>query len=202
MTTTISGKGQMLSVPPAQAREPATRASVAKEADTDALPAASTDKVTLGGQIEFSETYASPLKKAPTSAADMQAILDESASKAQAVMDLILPLVQQQGLNLAKVVSGEQKLQVDQATVDKAKAAIADDGEFGVKQVAERILNFVKGVSGGDPAKLAAMRDAVEEGFKQATEMLGGKLPDISERTHTMIKETFDRWESEGAGSD
>ena len=125
-------------------------------------------------------------------------MLEESNRKVKEIINLILPLVEQQGLNLAKVVSGEQKLTADAATIEEAQAAIADDGEFGIKAVAERILNFAKSVIGDDPSKLDAIRAAVEKGFKEATEMLGGALPEISQKTHKAIMAEFDRWQSDG----
>ena len=194
MSITITGKTQAPAAVPVPAREPATRATVAQ----DKPNAAPTDKVTLGAQADDAVTYDKPRGKMPPSAAALNAILEESESKTREIMNLILPLIEQQGLNLSKVISGEQKLTADKATIDKAKATIADDGEFGVQQVADRILNFAKGAIGDDPSKLAAMRAAVEDGFEQAKEMLGGTLPEISERTRTVIMETFDRWASEG----
>mgnify|MGYP007025911960 FL=1 len=51
---------------------------------------------------------------------------------------------------------------------------------------------------GDDPSKLDAIRAAVEKGFKEATEMLGGALPEISQKTHKAIMAEFDRWQSDG----
>lgn len=97
-----------------------------------------------------------------------------------------------------KVISGEQALNADPATIAKAKAAIADDGEFGVQQVAERILSFAKGAIGNDPAKIEAVRAAVQDGFDEAAKIMGGTLPEISEKTHAAIMATFDRWQNVG----
>lgn len=164
----------------------------------------STDKVTLQNQSSASAgqvTYADPRTGAAQAKPDLQSLLEESNRKAQQIIDLIIPLVKQQGLNLAKVVSGEQRLTIDAATIEKAKAAIAEDGEFGVKQVAERILSFAKAAIGSDPSKLEAVRAAVEKGFKQASDILGGTLPEISQKTHTAIMAEFDRWASDGIPS-
>lgn len=184
---------------------PAT--TVARATAQDAKPPAAatqsplptpTDTVTLGAPAQSAPTYADPRNKASMTANDLSAMLESSNRKAQEVIDLILPLVQQQGLNLAKVVSGEQTLSADPATIAKAKAAIADDGEFGVQQVASRILDFAKAAIGDDPAKLDAVRAAVQDGFDQAAKIMGGALPDISEKTYAAIMETFDQWQSEG----
>lgn len=181
----------------------ATSSRTAAPAKDDAN-VTSTDKVTLQNQSSQSAdavTYADPRTNAAQAKPDLQSLLEESNRKAQQIIDLIVPLVKQQGLNLAKVVSGEQRLTIDAATIAKAKAAIADDGEFGVRQVAERILNFAKAAIGNDPAKLEAVRAAVEKGFQQASEVLGGTLPDISQKTHTAIMAEFDRWTKEGIPS-
>lgn len=177
---------------------PSAPASARNASVADTATPVATDKVTLQGQSPEPVTYADPRNGAAQAAPDLASMLEESNRKAQAIIDLIVPLVKQQGLSMAKVVSGEQQLTVDAATIAKAKAAIAEDGEFGVKQVAERILSFAKMAIGGDPSKLDAIRAAVEKGFKEAAEMLGGTLPEISQKTHEVIMAEFDRWQSDG----
>ena len=157
-----------------------------------------TDKVTLGAQVTDTATYPDPRNSIAQTRTDIASMLEESNRKVQEIINLILPLMRQQGLEMSKVISGEQQLTTDAATIEKAKAAIAEDGEFGVRQVAERILNFAKSAIGDDPSKLAAIRAGVEKGFKEATDMLGGTLPDISQKTYAAIMGEFDRWESEG----
>ncbi|MDO8652427.1 MAG: hypothetical protein Q7R66_09580 [Undibacterium sp.] len=159
------------------------------------------DKVSLGSGNDADVTYTDPRLSKTKPAPDLAALLEESNRKAQAIVDLIRPLIEQQGLNLAKVVSGEQKLSVDPKTIAAAKAAIAPDGEFGVQKTAERILSFAKAAIGDDPAKLDKIRAAVEQGFKEAADMLGGTLPEISQQTLTAIQTEFDRWKSDGIPS-
>jgi hypothetical protein len=197
MAISISGNTGNAQLPPTAALN-SSRSTTATAPDADL---SATDKVTLGTQAADAATYVDPRKTATPAPVDLAAMLEESDRQTQAIIDLILPLVQQQGLNLAKVVSGEQQLQADPATIEKARAAIADDGEFGVTQVAERILSFAKTAIGDDPAKLATIRAAVEKGFKEATDILGGTLPDISQKTHTLIMAEFDRWIKEGIPS-
>lgn len=164
----------------------------------DKAAAAQSDKVTLGARSAEQATYAKPRSSAATTGTELGAMLEESNRKAQEIIDLLMGLLEQQGLNVAKVASGEQTLQADPATIEKAKAAIAEDGEFGVKQVAERILSFAQAAIGDDPSKLAAIRAAVEKGFAQAKEILGGALPEISQKTYATVMASFDRWASEG----
>lgn len=152
------------------------------------------ESVSISGQKAEALTYSKP-RAIPESLANM---LEESNRKVQKMLDLILPLIEQQGLIMAKVASGEQQLTVDQTTIDEAKAAISEDGEWGVRKVAERILSFAKFAMNDDPAQMQKIRDAVELGFSQAKEALGGSLPEISQKTYDTIMAEFNRWAKEG----
>lgn len=160
--------------------------------------ASSVDTVSLNSSANIDLTYADPRLAKSAAKTDLAALLEESDRKAQEIVDLIRPLVEQQGLNLAKVVSGEQRLTADPETIAKAKAAIAPDGEFGVQKTAERILSFAKAAIADDPAKLDKIRAAVERGFKEAADILGGTLPEISQQTLKTIQTEFERWKADG----
>lgn len=86
----------------------------------------------------------------------------------------------------------EGKFTVDPATKLQAQADIAEDGYWGVKQTSERILDFAKALTGGDPSKIEDMRAAFEKGYKQAEKTWGGKLPDISRQTYDAVMKGFD----------
>ncbi|MBC3917636.1 hypothetical protein H8L32_09145 [Undibacterium sp. CY18W] len=162
--------------------------------------AADSTKVSLQTGSSDTVVYADPrLNK--TAAPDLQALLEESDRKAQEIVNLIKPLVEQQGLNLSKVVSGEQKISASPETIKAAQTAVADGGEFSVQKTAERILSFAKAAIGDDPAKLDKITAAVEQGFKEASDILGGSLPDISKQTLESIRTEFSRWKSEGIPS-
>lgn len=89
---------------------------------------------------------------------------------------------------------------VDAATKAQAQADIAEDGYWGVAQTSDRILDFAKALTGGDPDKIEEMRAAFEKGFKQATKTWGDELPDISQRTYEATMAKFDKWAEEAAG--
>jgi hypothetical protein len=110
---------------------------------------AAQDKVTLGEQQAQPLTYAAP-SRGTAAPSDLARMLEESDRKAQAVIDLIRPLVEQQGLNMAKVASGERQLSTDPDTIEAAKAAVADDG----RPVEEG------GIPAGDTVSLAAPANA------------------------------------------
>jgi len=130
----------------------------------------------------------------PPSAADLASMLQEANQKAQAVMALITPMIKQQGLSMADIASGRQHLTADPATIAAAQAAIAPDGPLGVRQVSATILNFAKAAIGNDPSKFDVIRAAVEKGFSEAQQALGGVLPAISQQTIQVVRNQFDLW--------
>ena len=162
-----------------------------------AVQDAGQEKVSILGQQSENLTYTKP-RAIPD---NLAAMLDESNQKVQDLLNLIRPLLEQQGLTMAKVIKGEQQISTDQNTIDAAKAAISEDGELGVRKVSERILSFAKFAMGDDPSKMQKIRDAIELGFSQAKDMLGGTLPDISQKTHDTIMAELDRWEKNGIPS-
>lgn len=166
---------------------------------TPATSRASTqDSVTLTEALAPDLTYTDPRNKVETEAPDLEKLLAESDRKVEEFMAYLRPLLEQQGLAIDKVVKGEQKLTVDAATIEKAKADVAEDGEFGVRKTAERILNFAKLGIGNDPAKIETFRAAIQKGFDEAQSILGGVLPEISQQTHQAIMDELDRWAKDG----
>ncbi|MEG2350975.1 MAG: hypothetical protein RSB57_10770 [Hungatella sp.] len=81
----------------------------------------------------------------------------------------------------------------------KATQAISEDGEWGVKAVAGRIMDMAVALSGGDPSKIALLKDAVEKGFEAAGAAWGGKMPSITDQTHEEIGKRFEYWEKNGS---
>lgn len=193
-----------MSISGVSAQSPAAPATAVKkasaEAREEAAPPPVDDKVTLSGQQPSQQeplTYGAPVSNKITQA-ELAKMIEDSDRKAQAVMDLIRPLVEQQGLNLSRIAAGEQKLSVDPATIEAAKAAIADGGEFSVEKTSERILAFARVMIGADPSKMESIRAAVDKGFEQAQDMLGGTLPEISQKTRDAVRTGFDQWEKNG----
>lgn len=83
---------------------------------------------------------------------------------------------------------------VDAATKAQAEADIAEDGYWGVAQTSDRIIDFAKALTGGNPDKIEEMREAFKKGFEQATKTWGDKLPDISQKTYDEVMKKFDEW--------
>ncbi|MGI6404570.1 MAG: hypothetical protein ACOX0K_10280 [Oscillospiraceae bacterium] len=88
-------------------------------------------------------------------------------------------------------------LEIDEATQAQAQQAVSEDGEWGVEQTALRIVEFAKAISGGDPSKIEALREAVKEGFAAAEKVWGDTLPEICYQTLNRVMEEFDQWAAE-----
>jgi hypothetical protein len=80
------------------------------------------------------------------------------------------------------------------ALIAKAKEDIGENGYYGVKQTSQRILDFAKAVTGGDPSKIEAMRKYIQDGFDEVEKMFGGKLPEISYQTLKAVMDGLDEW--------
>ncbi|MBL0708046.1 MAG: hypothetical protein JJW00_03270 [Sulfurimonas sp.] len=76
---------------------------------------------------------------------------------------------------------------------DEASELVSEDGLFGIKQTSQRIADFVINGAGGDEDRFRAGREGMLLGFKQAEEMWGGKLPEISQKTMQATIEMVDK---------
>jgi len=108
---------------------------------------------------------------------------------------LVEKLISKQGKKLEDLLEGKDVLLVDEETRSAAAQAVSEDGEFGVKAVSERIVAFAKAVSGNDKSRICKLKNAIIQGFKEAEKALGGKLPDISQRTYDEVMRQLDEWE-------
>lgn len=82
----------------------------------------------------------------------------------------------------------------------KAAEALTGDGAYSVNSVATRIMTLAKAIAGDDPDKIQKMRDAVDEGFKQAgldfKNATNSDLPQICNDTYTEVMKRFDEWQN------
>ena len=75
---------------------------------------------------------------------------------------------------------------------EEAAELVSDDGFFGIPQTSERIAQFVIHGAAGDEALLREGRKGILQGFKEAEEIWGGKLPDIAYETIEKAVEILD----------
>ncbi|AEX86217.1 hypothetical protein Marpi_1836 [Marinitoga piezophila KA3] len=75
------------------------------------------------------------------------------------------------------------------------KKELEGDGYWSPESVSDRLIEFAKSISGGDKSKIDLLRNAVKEGFQSVRDMLGGKLPEVSEKTYDLVMKKFELWE-------
>jgi hypothetical protein len=76
---------------------------------------------------------------------------------------------------------------------DEAADLVSEDGFFGIDQTSQRIADFVINGANGDESMMRAGRDGMIQGFKEAEDMWGGELPEISQKTMDKALELVDK---------
>lgn len=121
----------------------------------------------------------------------------ELNSKLNDMQNLVSTMFKKQGIAFnnademwKKLASGE--FTADAETISQAKADIAEDGYWGVKNTSERMFDFAKALAGDDPEKMKKMQEAVKKGFDEATKAWGKELPSISKDTLDAVNKLFD----------
>ncbi|MBO4678438.1 MAG: hypothetical protein J5626_02070 [Lachnospiraceae bacterium] len=114
------------------------------------------------------------------------------------LIELVTKLINKQGGVFADAndmwnALREGRVEVDPETRAKAQADIAEDGYWGVNATSDRIIDFAKALTGGDPTKLNDMMEAFKKGYEQAEKTWGGKLPEISQKTYDAVIEKFNK---------
>lgn len=126
----------------------------------------------------------------------------DAANRKQQLINLVNQTLSKQGKTyntLAQLFTDikDGKLAVDPAAIEQAKKDVAEDGYWGVAQTSDRIVEFAKALTGGDPSKADEMIAAVEKGFKEATKAWGEKLPSICSDTVAAAREKLTKWKEE-----
>ena len=158
----------------------------------------------VNGDVIANEAAVYEKSKPEKYAPDMNKIKEmiaETDRATELLRQLVEKLLLKQG-SVAKSVFelfgvGEEfykNLEADDATILKAQQEISEDGYFGVLQTSQRILDFAKALSGGDPSKIDLLEEAFIKGFQMAEEIWGGKLPDISYQTYDAVMQGFAEW--------
>ena len=172
----------------------------AKEVASEKSAVQQFDTLSLGNesQSDFG-TYKVDRKKLN----DLKMDLKNNISSFQ---EMVRSMVEKQGLKYNDVLkalkNGEEPvITIDAKTKAKATEAISENGYWGVNKTSERMLEFAKTLSGGDPSKIETLREAFKQGFEKAKEAFGGELPDISQKTYDKVMEGFDAWAAEGSNA-
>ncbi len=172
-----------------------TRGLNAKNAPLKNRTEIAADKFIFSNNNDKNITYT---KGAVKTNETMIASLKEESEKAYASLRrLVTELLERQGYSAERVKDkGPVAIEIDAAARIEAAELIADDGPLGAEAVSNRIVDFAIAVVGGDKSKMALIKDAIDKGFGQVKNMLGG-LPEVSLRTYDLIMEKLDRREKE-----
>lgn len=148
---------------------------------------------------DLPKTTKSNYKMDTNKLAELKAQFSQQTSSFQA---MIRRMFEQQGIKANQAGNYQDlfdKVVVSSDTQASAAEAISENGYWGVEKTSERILDFAKALAGSDPSKIEMLKSAFSRGFDKAKMMFGGKLPEISQKTHDKVMEGFDSWEKEGA---
>jgi len=160
-------------------------------------------KEEIGAIYEKSDKTEAPSTKKPNTALIEKMKADAEARTAQ-LRSIVEQMMTKQGVAIGTADDMWKFLAKGEFTVSadvkaQAQADIAEDGYWGVEQTSDRIVDFAKALSGGDPDKADEMLEAFKEGFKQATEAWGDELPEISQKTYDAVLEKIEAWKNEVA---
>ncbi len=138
--------------------------------------------------------------KKPTTKVDETTILklkEESEATYNSLRELVRQLLLRQGLKPEDLKRLDQTIEVDETARLEAQALISEGGALSAENVSDRIVAFAKAISGGDKEKFNEIKAAIEEGFRQAEEALGGTLPEVSQKTYKLVMEKLENWLNE-----
>ena len=171
-------------------------------------PAAETEAVKpvekkeeIGAIYEKSEPSKATNTKKPNTALIQKLKADAEARTAQ-LRSIVEQMMTKQGVAIGTADDMWKFLAKGDFTVSadvkaQAEADIAEDGYWGVKQTSDRIVDFAKALSGGDPDKADEMIEAFKKGFEEATKAWGDELPEISQKTYDAVLEKMNAWKNE-----
>lgn len=165
---------------------------------TQAEQVAKVDKMEIGARQEASVTYTKVTNKKLYSS-EIAALQAEANAATENLRKLVEELILKQNKNYkASVGESSQDLMTESgittADIEAAQQAISEDGEFGVKAVSDRLVDFAISISGGDKSKLSELISAIDEGFAAAKKVLGGELPDICRQTYDETMRKLNEW--------
>lgn len=155
------------------------------------------DTVALGSAQTPTALYTKPRAKG-LNATEIDALKAEADKATESLRELVRQMLLKQNEAAGKAAGKQRPASVEMKPAGEAALSISEDGEFGVKAVSERIVNFAIAVSGNDPSKLETLKKAIDRGFAEAEKAFGGKLPDISYATHAEVMRKLDAWSQGG----
>ncbi|MEW9124226.1 MAG: hypothetical protein AB2421_16055 [Thermotaleaceae bacterium] len=127
----------------------------------------------------------------------IQKLKQESERTYSHLRELVKQLLERQGLTFQDIENLDTTVEIDEEARVEALKMIGEGGPLSPEVVSDRIVEFAKAISGGDKAKYETLKVAIDKGFKEVEKILGGKLPEISQKTYDMVMEKLNRWVAE-----
>lgn len=153
----------------------------------DLAIATTVDRVTIGQGSSEAITYSGGLHQ------------DAVESPYELLRSRLVTLLQEQNAAV-QIASGSSEIDISSLAPEEAQVLVAEDGYFGIEQTSERIFQFAVGLAGNDSSRLEEILRGIEDGFADAEQAWGGKLPEISYQTQEAIMNKIDHW-LEGAAT-
>lgn len=162
------------------------------------------DSISIRYSQDPSVTY-SKVTKNKLDTWEIDALKAEAEKTTENLRQLVERLILKQNQSIKNSVGSSEGTQEDSALtledlgitssdIEAAQRAISADGEFGVKAVSDRLVNFAIAVSGGDKSKLSELISAIDEGFAAAQKIMGGELPELSKQTYDETMRKLKEW--------
>lgn len=170
------------------------------ESNAASAGANKTEQTVEGGAVyeksekeEMKATYSINRMSAEERASLVEKLLSDQENRKNQLSSLVKDMLSKQGevSNLASLFSPENLKTVSAKEIEQAKKDISEDGYWGVKQTAQRLFDFASALAGDDVEKMKEMQDAMEKGFKKATEAWGKELPQICSDTLDAANQLF-----------
>ena len=129
----------------------------------------------------------------------IQALKDNTNQESTQLKQMVLDLLKKQGYSDSQISNKQlDEVKVDKDTQAQAQQLISPGGDLSAENVSDKIVEFAKAISGGDKSKLKELKAAIDEGFSQAKQALGGgDMPDITNQTYKLIQDKLDAWEKD-----
>lgn len=185
-------------------------ATYTQTTQTTVADKAKTTTTTTTAQEEVSAVYEGSTKTTKTTYTQDTATIDKLKADAEArtaqLRSLVEKMLTKQGQTIGTADDmwkflAKGDFTVDAATKAQAQEDISEDGYWGVEQTSDRIIDFAKALTGGDPELIDQMQEAFEKGFSEATKSWGKELPEISQKTYDAVIEKFEAWRNEANGT-
>lgn len=140
-------------------------------------------------------TYDKP--KASVDSKTIQRLKAESERNYSNLREMVKQLLEKQGMTFKDIENSDAVVKIDEATRLEAQSMIGESGPLSPEVLSDKIVEFAKAISGGNKEKYDVLKNAIDDGFKEAARILGGELPEISQKTYDIVMEKLNKWQQD-----